>query len=383
MADDNFDDDDGEFSEVVDNLDPDTKYWYIACYEDEDGDEECADVESFTTDSEDDDTDEPEDTPDYATPTVVTTVVTSVTGSTARLNGLLSSDGNTAATAWFEWGTTNGLGFRTADQYLGIGDGKAFANDIFGLTANTTYYFRACARNTGGTICGNVLNFRTVSTVNPVTPVYTGPTVTTVGTGGGTSRLMLEITSPYDNACPADINDYTVKYKNISGRTLTDVVLRVTLPADVMFRKSSAGDFSDTDNTLTVQLDELATNEEGEIFLSGEVMRGVADEDIMVATAVMAYTYSTTLGQEDAIAYKIHDVTRCGNSSLAGFALFGNGFFPDTFGGWLLILLLIAILVAVARSISRRSVVAPVAASHSAAPHGAPYQARSVHDLPH
>ena len=111
-------------------------------------------------------------------------------------------------------------------------------------------------------------------------------------------------------------------------------------------------------------------------------MRGVSDEDIMVATAVMAYTYSTTLGQEDAIAYKIHDVTRCGGSSLAGFALFGNGFFPDTFGGWLILLLLIAILVAVGRSIARRSVVAPVAVTH-AAPHTAPYQARSVHDLPH
>jgi hypothetical protein len=312
MADDNFDDDDGEFSEVVDNLDPDTKYYFIACYEDEDGDEECGNVESFYTGDEIIEEEEPDDTPAYTTPTVVTTVVTQVTGATARLNGLLSSDGNTASTAWFEWGTSNGLGFRTADQYLGIGDGKAFGNDIFGLSANTTYYFRACARNTGGTQCGNVLNFRTVSTNNPVTPVFTGPTVTTVGTGGGTSRLMLEITSPYENACPADINDYTVKYKNISGRTLTDVILRVTLPADVMFRKSSAGDYTESDKTLTVELDELATNEEGEIFLSGEVMRGVSDEDIMVATAVMAYTYSTTLGQEDAIAYKIHDVTRCG-----------------------------------------------------------------------
>lgn len=384
MADDNFDDDNGEFSEVVDNLDPDTEYFFIACFEDEDGDETCDDVESFTTDDENEEEEEdPIDTPAYTTPTVITTVVTQVTGATARLNGLLSSDGNTAATAWFEWGTSNGLGFRTADQYLGIGDGKAFGNDIFGLSANTTYYFRACARNTGGTQCGNVLNFRTVSTNNPITPVFTGPTVTTVGTGGGgTSRLMLEITSPYENACPADINDYTVTYKNISGRTLTNVILRVTLPADVMFRKSSAGDYTESDKTLTVELDELATNEEGEIFISGEVMRGVSDEDIMVATAVMAYTYSTTLGQEDAIAYKIHDVTRCGGSSLAGFALFGNGFFPDTFGGWLILLLLIAILVAVGRSIARRSVVAPVAVTH-AAPHTAPYQARSVHDLPH
>lgn len=385
MADDNFDDDDGEFSEVVDNLDPDTKYYFIACYEDEDGDEECGNVESFYTGDEVIDEEEPDDTPAYTTPSVITTVVTQVTGATARLNGLLSSDGNTASTAWFEWGTSNGLGFRTADQYLGIGDGKAFGNDIFGLSANTTYYFRACARNTGGTQCGNVLNFRTVSTNNPITPVFTGPTVTTVGTGGtggGTSRLMLEITSPYENACAGDINDYTVHYKNISGRTLTDVILRVTLPADVMFRKSSAGDYTESDKTLTVELDELATNEEGEIFISGEVMRGIGDEDIMVATAVMAYTYSTTLGQEDAIAYKIHDVTRCGGNSLAGFALFGNGFFPDTFGGWLILLILIAILVAVGRSIARRSVVAPVAVTH-AAPHTAPYQARSVHDLPH
>lgn len=316
------------------------------------------------------------DTTNYQLPYVVTTVATSVTGSTAALNGLLSSDGNTWTTGWFEWGTTNGLGFRTADQTLGIGDGKAFVNGIFGLSANTTYYFRACAKNTGGSMCGDVLNFRTVSTVNPNPPVYVRPTVSTIGGGGGNSRLMLEITSPYDNACPSDINDYTVHYKNISGRTLKDVILRVTLPQDIAFRKASNGIFSETDNTLTVELNDVAINQEGDIFISGEVTRGAIDEDILVATAVMAYTYSSTLGQEDAIAYKIHDMSRCG-SSLAGFALFGNGFFPNTFGGWLLIILLIVILIAVARSMSRKTPVVPFVATH-----GTPYQSRSVNDLP-
>ena len=331
------DGDSEDINATITGLDDNTEYFFRACAEDDDGDEQCGSIESFETDSGD----IVIATPDFDAPFVVTTVVTNVTGSSAKLNGLLTNDGNSSSTGYFEWGSTNSLGLTTQDQTLGLGDGIAFGNFIVGLQPTTIYYYRACARNGGGTVCGDTLSFRTVSTIIPGPTVAPRPTVISVGGGSGNSRVMLEITSPYDNSCPSDINDYTVKYKNISGRALSDVILRVTLPSDVSFRRASQGDFTESDNTLTVELNELSVNEEGEVFISGEVLRSIANEDIMVATAVMAYTYSSTLGQEDAIAYKIHDVTRCGNS-LAGFAFFGNGFFPDTFMGWILLLLIVA-----------------------------------------
>lgn len=373
-ADDDFDGN-GEFSEVVDGLDADTDYFYIACFEDEDGDEECGSIKDFTTDDDEEDEDEPEDTITFDLPFVVTTVVTNVTGSSAKLNGLLTDDGNSFSTGWFEWGGTGSLGLRTSDQTLGIGDGLAFGNYIFGLSPNTTYYYRACARNNGGTACGDVLSFRTVSTVNPGPIVTPAPTVVAVGTGGGNPFVMLEITSPYVNACPTDSNDYTVSYKNISGRTLTDVVLRVTLPEEVVFRKASAGQFTDGDNTLTVDLDDLSPGEEGEIFLSGDVTIKAADEEVLVATAIIAFTFANNSGQEEAIDFYSHDVTECGNR-LGAFALFGGDFFPHTLAGWILLILLILALIYLGRKIaeSRRRPYAPVYAPHAP---------RSVNDLPH
>ena len=362
------DGDSEDFDATITGLNDNTEYFFRACAEDDDGDEQCGSIESFETDNEDNFVPEV----DFNTPFVVTTVVTNVTGSSAKLNGLLTNDGNSSTTGYFEWGSTNSLGLTTTDQSLGLGDGIAFGNFIVGLQPTTIYYYRACARNLGGTVCGDTLSFRTVSTVIPGPTVVPGPTVISVGSGGGgNSRIMLEITSPYDNSCPSDINDYTVKYKNISGRTLTDVILRVTLPSDVTFRRASQGDFTESDNTLTVELNELSVNEEGEVFISGDVTYGVSDEDIIVATAVMAYTYQTTLGQEDAIAYKIHDVTRCGNS-LGAFALFGADFLPNSFLGWIILIIAILLLILVTRRLAERRTVTHTTTT-----------SRSINDLPH
>jgi len=79
-------------------------------------------------------------------PLVTTNNVTNVKKDSATLNGMLDNLGNAASClVWFEWGTTPAYGNSTSFQTLS--SISAFSADISGLDPNTTYYFRARAKN--------------------------------------------------------------------------------------------------------------------------------------------------------------------------------------------------------------------------------------------
>jgi hypothetical protein len=61
--------------------------------------------------------------------------------------------------AWFEWGKTPDLGTRTIAQRF-TEDSK-FYYQVFGLTENTTYYYRAVLMNRYGTAMLKVVSFNT------------------------------------------------------------------------------------------------------------------------------------------------------------------------------------------------------------------------------
>ncbi len=338
------DDDNSDFdiSETVSNLQSGTTYCFRAVAENSDGDIDYGNTKTFTTNGY-------ISTPLTVAPQAITTTATAVTQTTARLNGLIMSGTSSGTTSgWFEWGTSASLGRITAMQSFGTVASVNLVDTITGLTPNTTYYFRVVGKNNGGTVPGDVLNFRTSSvSVAPPTTVV----ISTVNGGNGNSHIMLEIENRYESACVGDSIEQTVKYKNISGRTLEDVVLRVTLPRDVAFVRASEGDFSEKDNTLTILLGTLSPNEEDEISITGTVLRDADSQDLLVTTAIMAYTYNTGV-QEDVIAYGIHNVNICtDNGNLLGAsALFGfGGFFPTTLFGWLLLILIILAIIVIVR----------------------------------
>jgi alpha-tubulin suppressor-like RCC1 family protein len=119
--------------------------------------------------------------------TVTTVAASSVTSTSAALNGSMTAGPN-AATVWFEWGTSPTLSNpnTTAPQAIAAGTAVVpFSTSASGLTANTTYYFRAVASNSGGTASGDTLTF---TTPGPVT-------LTVVGGGtGGVARVTSDPT---------------------------------------------------------------------------------------------------------------------------------------------------------------------------------------------
>ena len=134
------------FSQVLDSLQPNTTYHYRAFATNSYGTSYGFD-QSFTTPS--------------ILPVVDTLSAIDIDVSKATLRGILLNDGGQACDCSFEWGLTSGYGNETSWQG-GKGAGDAFAQMIAGLESDTTYHFRARARNTAGLVTGLNLTFRTL-----------------------------------------------------------------------------------------------------------------------------------------------------------------------------------------------------------------------------
>jgi len=103
-------------------------------------------------------------------PTVVTVSSTNITGTSATLNGTVDPNDH-STTAWFEYGTSSTLSTNTETTHVDMGSSNSVENlikNITGLTANTTYYFRAVAENTHGIKKGDIESFTTSENVNGI-----------------------------------------------------------------------------------------------------------------------------------------------------------------------------------------------------------------------
>lgn len=279
----------------------------------------------------------------------LTTSSTFPTQSSLRLNGLALSNNNASAvTGWFEWGTSAfSLTNETTHQNLGATNSIAFSDTLTGLARDTTYYYRAVAQNSNGISKGEIMFGRTLNTT-VFTPVPTNPTTPTTTISGGTVRtsyIAMSLKTAYETVSIGETVDYTLFYKNISEtKTLNKVVVRVTLPRGVTFSRASQGTWNEADSTLSVELGTLIPGQEGTLSIQGVVNRNVQVGDLIVTTAAIVYTDASNDTQGDAIAYVSNRVINNGNG-LAAAAIFGYGFFPTTFLGWLLLIILLILLV--------------------------------------
>ncbi|MBI3634478.1 MAG: hypothetical protein HY228_02560 [Candidatus Yonathbacteria bacterium] len=90
---------------------------------------------------------------------VTTNTASNITTNSALLNGFVNGNG-LSATAWFEYGTTASLGNTTPQNIYGTAPVN-FVATLSGLSANTTYYYRAVAQTSQGIVYGNTLSFFT------------------------------------------------------------------------------------------------------------------------------------------------------------------------------------------------------------------------------
>ncbi|MFA5932016.1 MAG: hypothetical protein WC793_01405 [Candidatus Paceibacterota bacterium] len=147
------------------------------------------------------------------TPKVITNSATSITDTDATLNGNVDPNGTSDTTRWFEWGTSETiLNNETTHNSQGSAVSD-FSDTISGLTKNTTYYFRAVAKNSSGKVEGSILSFTTKNITDFQTPLAPVVTVTANPTSipvNGTSVITFS-TQNVTNGC--------IKSGNWSGST--------------------------------------------------------------------------------------------------------------------------------------------------------------------
>lgn len=96
-----------------------------------------------------------------------------ITNTSATLAGTVYPNGYDT-TAWFQYGTTSGLGYNTQAQDVGsISSVPNFTSNVVNLVPGTTYYYRLVAQNVYGTNYGAVLTFNTPSYYTGYNPNYT------------------------------------------------------------------------------------------------------------------------------------------------------------------------------------------------------------------
>ncbi len=292
-------------------------------------------------------------------PQAITTVASAVTQNSARLNGIAVPNSTYSTTAWFEWGTSGSLGSRTNAQSVNTNSSTYYSSPISGLVSGGAYYYRAVVQNQNGTAYGDVVRFQTtqISVVTPprvITQIVRVPTTSVVTANSAPSLLELRVENVYDRMCIGGDMDYTVTYRNISGQTLQNAVLRITHPKELTFINSSRGNYEVVDRTVTISLGDIPAGAQGTVQVRARVNSEAIMGNLAVTTATVVYTNTITRAQEDAIAYSLITVSNdCPN--VLGASAFGIGsFFPTTLVGWLLLILIILALIVITRQIYRK-----------------------------
>lgn len=315
----------------------------------------CSDTESFSITVGDQ---------ENARPQAITTVASILSTRAAQLNGIAVPNTTSGTTsAWFEWGPSTTVQYRTVSKVVGTGSSSIpYSDTVSGLVAGTTYYYRAAVQNQNGIAYGDIVPFRTQSVVAGSTVVtkphrvvvQTQTTRDSVTTQSAPSLLELRVESAYDHMCINGELEYVVTYRNISSVTLEDTVLRIALPKELTYAGADRGSFDPIDNILTLDIGRVQPGQEGTVTVRTRVNANAIRGNLTVMTATVVYTNPITRAQEDAIAYSLITVSdEC--PTVLGASVFGFGsFLPNTLLEWLLLILVILALILLGRNLYKK-----------------------------
>lgn len=172
-------------------------------------------------------------------PTATTGAATSIGATSATLNAAINPNGF-ETTAYFEWGLDTTYGNKTLIQTVGAGTANvSISQSITGLTAATTYHYRAVANNSGNTVYGSDQSFTntTESGVTVTFPATSAPTATTNAATSvtGTGATLNATVNPQGSATTAYFEwGTTTSYGNTTpwqdaGNGTTDTTVSAAL----------------------------------------------------------------------------------------------------------------------------------------------------------
>jgi len=298
---------------------------------------------------------------------------TLVESNKAELNGTIYNPSNKPTTAYFEWGTTVSLGNRTEYISLGSNPNVIHQNTISGLKSGTLYYFRIVAENYSERSVGATNSFmtrgvaqatvRSTTTVVQNTPTYVNTTPTyinntvtqasniinTVNTNTYSktqSNIVLIISGGEEIINSGDLIGYKVFWQNKNTKTLSKATLQIDVPRELTIQNTSNGSFNSLNNSLTVNLGTLGSQEEGEMSFVVGTNSNLRNNEVLELKATLIYTVGNT--QEGVMTYTNHKTSV---PQVLGASVVSAGFLPSNSFGWLIFFILVMVLIILGRYI--------------------------------
>ena len=234
-------------------------------------------------------------------PSVTTNAATDIYSASATLNGNVTNHGGTTGTIrGFVYGTSAD---NLADSVTsGTGSG-AYSKSIAGLAPSTTYYFKAFASNSAGTVYGEVKQFATKAAVPPTvqtnaataitaTSATFGGNVTAAGNDPVTVRGFVWGTSSGNLSNNVEVGSGTGSFtKEITGLT----------HSTTYYYKAYATNAAGTSYgqvksfaTTTITAPAVQTNAATSISMTGATLNGNVTADGGATVTVRGFVYGTS-----------------------------------------------------------------------------------------
>lgn len=216
----------GAFSQSITGLSPNTLYYMRAWATNQAGTAYGA-VNPFTTLA--------------TTPTVVSGSASNISSTTATCSGNVTSNGGSTVTTRGVCYNTTGTPTTANDIVASGGGNGTFSSNLTGLTAGTTYYWRAYATNAEGTVYGTEYSFVTKTIVTQWGQSFT---TTSAGTLFKVSLLLKETLGSSSTATVKIYSDdsnpdavLATSTKTITGSTYTwyDFTFNLAVDASTVY----------------------------------------------------------------------------------------------------------------------------------------------------
>ena len=226
----------------------------------------------------------------------------------------------------------------------GTNDVSCNAN-ISGLSANTTYFFRALAENDEGEDTGNILSFRSgAPIVNAVTRFVDVFRTVEVAPAPEpeVEALIITLNANTGNVDSREI-DYTVSYENRTGLTLTDVTLTVPMPRELDFVSSDPRESLNRNGELVFNIGTVRPGEQDSFLIKTELASGVEANDEIRFVADVAYNDNSRVGKIVEVINEstFGEISREGGAFTATIADAFKGFFTNPLLWIILFILLV------------------------------------------
>ena len=241
------------------------------------------------------------------TTAVETQEVSSIAATTAQCGGIISSDGNpTIKEAGVEWCTTSDFESNVSCASTAKAKLGKFACEITNLKDNTQYYVRAYARNSYGTIYGEVLSFKTLEIIPPTvltdfsaiivysTSATVGGEVTNDGNGVVTERGVVYSTTPNPTTSNSKVVSGSGKGSFTCNLSNLQEVTTYYVRAYAVNEKGTAYGEEKSFTTKAITVPTVTTSSATNVLFTSATIGGTVTDDGGTTVTERGVVYSTT-----------------------------------------------------------------------------------------